>query len=188
MEDKVWWTRKARIQSENRMLANHRIANFILLWYSLCSVSVSIWILKFSSSNPHTDVLFTIFSVFILSVSLFSANARYAERANAFKENYVALQILYENIKGETPSTNDIDEYKRLLSISENHGTSDDAKALINEVWSSEDPDKLTRSPKSIHYIRFVLSSTRRAAVTLTLVSLPLFLAFYSLNDAVCSK
>jgi hypothetical protein len=37
--DKIWWTKKSKIEAEKRLLANAFQAQILLLWYSFVSVA-----------------------------------------------------------------------------------------------------------------------------------------------------
>ncbi|WP_449284587.1 SLATT domain-containing protein [Marinobacter sp. PE14] len=180
MEDNVWWTRKSRINAEKRLLSNQHYLDLLLLWYSLSAVFVSIWQLYNQNSNNQllTSTIFTCFSVFILALSLFNGNCRYSSRAAQFKDNYIALQSLYFNIKGSTHvSANNQQEYERLLNISENHEEIDHVRALIWEWHNAKDRSLLTQKPQPHHYIIYSIYLIKRTALLATLFILPIILA-----------
>ena len=182
MEDNIWWTRKARINAEARLLSNQHCLDILLLWYSLTAVFVSVWLLGYGGDQKLSSVVFTCFSIFILGVSLFGANARFTQRAAQFKENYISLQELYFNIKGsgaeESPPQI---EYKRLLELAENHSEIDDIKSLVSEWANTDDKAKLSRKPNWIHYTKYITYLSRRYLLLFVLFSLPLVLAYASI-------
>jgi len=67
--DNVWWTRKARIQTEKRLLSNALQSQVLLLWYSFSGVAVSIYYLKATASNQDlAGVAWVVYSVLVLSI------------------------------------------------------------------------------------------------------------------------
>lgn len=182
MEDNIWWTRKARINAEGRLLSNQRWLDLLLLWYSLIAVFVSIWLLAYVDDSKQISVVFTCFSVFILAVSLYGSNARFAHRASQFKENYISLQELYYTVinAGQAPSGQHEKEYKRLLELAENHVSADDTRALIWEWHNAKDQSKVTRQPKLQHYVMFTVYHLKRFLLLVTLFVLPILLIVLS--------
>ncbi|MDO6512597.1 SLATT domain-containing protein [Neptuniibacter sp. 2_MG-2023] len=182
MEDNIWWTRKARINAESRLLSNHHCLDLLLLWYSLIAVFVSIWLLAYVDNSKQVSVVFTCFSVFILAVTLFGSNARFAHRAAQFKDNYISLQELYFSIKGSSKEDENKHrlEYKRLLELAENHEPIDDTKALVWEWHNAQDKNNLTREPKKQHYILLCFYYLKRYLLLAVLFSLPLLLIYVS--------
>jgi len=192
MKDNVWWTRKARIQSETRLLENHKFIQALLLWYSLTSVFVAVTLLKFSNFSSNIDLLFTCFSIFILGVTLFSSNAQYVQKADAFKNNYISLQQLYLELDSlDKPTSEHQERYNNLLHSTENHQQIDDARALI-ETYESTPVDKiekLTRTPTKRHRRIVIKQSFFVGGVKVLLYSLPIWLVVLSiLADMVCNN
>jgi hypothetical protein len=192
MKDNVWWTRKARIQAESRLLKSHKLTQTLLLWYSLASVFVAVTLLKFSDFSSNIDLLFTCFSIFILGVTLFSSNAQYVQKADAFKGNYIALQHLYfELCEIDPPTKAHQEKYQDLLNSTENHQEVDDARALV-EVYDNtpEDKlDKLTRTPSKQHRWLVKKNCIVTRTINTLLFSLPILLVVFSiLTDTVCQN
>ncbi|MGY8873092.1 MAG: SLATT domain-containing protein [Pseudomonadales bacterium] len=190
MKDNVWWTRKARIHAESRLLSNQHYLDLLLLWYSLTAVFVSIWLLGYGGDQQLSSVVFTCFSVFILTVSLFGANARFTQRAAQFKENYISLQELYFQINNSsaTSETTFQKEYRKLLELTENHIEIDDIRALVWEWYNAKKKSEVSREPKSYHYFKYVIYLTKRWIFFSILFFLPLVLGYISIIGYQCPQ
>lgn len=179
MEDQVWWTRKARINAEKRLLENQKKIDYLLLWYSLSAVFVSIWQIysPADSNQPFSSMIFTCFSVFILALSLLNGNCKFSGRAAQFKDNYIALQRLYYKIKESNSLENqNHQEYEKLLNVSENHEEIDYLRSLIWEWINTTDKSKLTRLPQKHHFIIYSFYKIKRYILLLFLFLLPIVL------------
>lgn len=120
--DSIWWTRKARIQAEKRLLANAFQTQILLLWYSFCSVAISIYYLQFAVENNYAGISWVVFSVLVLCISGFINGLNFKERAALIKECYETLNGLYHKAKEPDASISDIStEYEQVLNMCENH-------------------------------------------------------------------
>lgn len=135
--DNVWWTKKARIQTEKRLLSNAFQAQVLLLWYSFAGVAVAVWYLKsdWGNSNPETSgVAWVVFSVLTLTISGFINGLSFKERAGLIKECYEALNKIYQKSKGEKTDYSLLHaEYDQILGVCENHTDRDYFMALCTE-------------------------------------------------------
>ncbi|KQG03248.1 hypothetical protein APC29_09160, partial [Acinetobacter pittii] len=124
--DNVWWTRKAKIENEARLLKYDFHGQILLLWYSFFSVAMSILTLNESSflksiiQNGEVDAkLLVVFSVLSLFVSTFVISQNFKERAAKIKFCYEQLKILYVKLI-DNENINDIEkklfeEYENIL-------------------------------------------------------------------------
>lgn len=139
--DNIWWTRKARIQTEKRLLSNARHAQLLLLWYSFVSVGASVYYLQFNSQSEYSNVSWVIFSVLVLCVSGFINGLSYKERAAIVKDSYESLNSLYRRAKQENADAKLIsNEYEQILSLCENHTDIDYQIALCDTYLSHNCP------------------------------------------------
>ncbi|MGE7957924.1 SLATT domain-containing protein [Pseudomonas sp. NPDC089530] len=124
LSDKIWWTRKSRIQTEKRLLSNNFQAQIILLWYALFSVAVSIYYLIQKSSSDIAPGIWVILSVFSLTASTFVSALDFKSRASLVKECYEYLDTLY-NLSKNTTDLEKIQniqtKYNKTLALCENH-------------------------------------------------------------------
>ena len=135
--DNIWWTKKARIQTEKRLLSNAFQTQALLLWYSFASVASAVWYLKPEWSNASAEasgVAWIVFSVLTLCLSGFISGLSFTQRAGLIKECYEALNNVYR--KSKSPSADIISlsaEYDQILGVCENHTDRDYFMALCTE-------------------------------------------------------
>ncbi|MFM5093223.1 SLATT domain-containing protein [Aeromonas rivipollensis] len=137
LADNIWWTRKARIQTEKRLLSNAFQSQTILLWYSFFSVAVSVYYLK-NPQNGTEAISWIVYSVLVLCISGFINGLSFKERASLVKECYESLNSLihqasYPNADIENLAAT----YESKLNACENHTDKDFAIALCQEYWAS---------------------------------------------------
>ncbi len=162
LSDTIWWTKKARIQAEKRLLFNDFSSQVILLWYSAFTVCVSILEIKSPSSNGYFAVTMVSLSVLILCASLFIGNRNFKERAMLLKVCYEQLSEVESKSYNKDAHISDLSiEYKNILSVSENHTDVDFKSALVSEYLNSSDPEKqLTRLPTKYNVFELVVSKS----------------------------
>ncbi|MEW5547720.1 SLATT domain-containing protein [Pseudomonas soli] len=176
--DNIWWTRKARIQAEKRLLANAFQAQLLLIWYSFLSAAVSIYYLKATASN-FANVSWVAFSVLILSISGFINGLSYKERANLIKECYESLQDLYAlAIKPDADIQNISIRYQEILKTCENHEDIDYSIALCDTYLCHPSPKHhrrgLTKHPTCFIWIKVVFYYVKRCIALAILYFLPI--------------
>ncbi|MBL0531363.1 SLATT domain-containing protein [Aeromonas caviae] len=101
LADNIWWTRKARIQTEKRLLSNAFQSQILLLWYSFFSVSVSIYYLK-NPQNGIESISWVVYSVLLLCISGFINGLSFKERASLVKECYESLNSIIHQLSDPT--------------------------------------------------------------------------------------
>lgn len=146
--DGIWWTRKARIKTEKRLLANAFQAQLLLVWYSFCSVAISIYYLKFATENDYAGISWVVFSVLVLCISGFINGLNYKERASLIKECYETLHNLYQQAVVSTDQTEIATKYEQVLNMCENHEEIDYYYALCEAHLTQPTPkESLTKHP-----------------------------------------
>lgn len=191
--DNVWWTRKARIQAEKRLLSNAFQSQILLLWYSFSGVASAVYYLKSdgTSSNPEVSTIaWLVFSVLVLCISGFINGLSFKERAALIKESYETLNGLY--LKSLSPNS-DLpklgDEYEQILGVCENHTDKDYYLALcIEYVTKPGKANKVTglkegldRCPTWYHWLSLSYWCFRHILMLALLYILPI-LIFVSLE------
>lgn len=176
--DNIWWTRKARIQAEKRLLANAFQAQLLLIWYSFLSAAVSIYYLKTTASNV-ANVSWVAFSVLIFSISGFINGLSYKERANLIKECYESLQDLYTKASKKNANLEEISiRYQEILKTCENHEDIDFNIALCDTYLSHPSPKHhrrgLTKHPTCFIWVKVGFYYVKRCIALAILYLLPL--------------
>lgn len=148
-KDNIWFTRKARIRASERLLSNDFHSQCLLVYYSALLAIVSILDLKYNLMfNGKSSEILCALSVLVLVGSLFISSVNFKGRGLAFKDNYIALQALYERIDirhSPVLHKQDIDDYLELLKNCENHSPLDDlyARVIAGSGLTSRIPSKL---------------------------------------------
>lgn len=188
--DNVWWTRKARIQAEKRLLSNAFQSQLLLLWYSFFGVAVSIFYLKFTPSAGQEDlagISWIVYSVLVLSMSGFIAGLSFKERASLIKESYETLNTFYHKAKEDNADIEKISaEYEQIMGLCENHTDYDYYLALcLEHVTNNKDIDTntgckegLDRCPTWYHWLSITWWLSKRYVMLTLLYLLPALLLF----------
>lgn len=153
--DNIWWTRKAKIQAEKRLLKSAFHAQVILLWYSFFSVVIAIYHLEFSSSESDVSgIAWVSYSVLVLVISGFINGLSFKERASLIKECYEALNQIYHKAKKDEDSEDIKKEYDQIIGVCENHTDRDFYHALVETYFVENNREKLSKTPTK--YIFFM--------------------------------
>lgn len=197
--DNIWWTRKARIQAEKRLLSNSFQSQLLLLWYSFFGVAVSIYSLKVSTPESQSDlsnITWVIYSVLVLSISGFTAGLSFKDRATLIKDSYETLNTLYQKASISNADISQLSsEYEQIMGLCENHKDYDYYMALCLEYINCSIPKDsstnlkqfkdengkyhgLTRSPTWYHWSYIFWWLFKRYLGLFLLYSLPVVLYF----------
>lgn len=171
MEDKVWFTYKARIQAQLRLSWLDFHSQLLLVWYAILSASLAIVTIR----HPHalgedTDILSAVLSIALLGISMAVANRDFRGRSITMRQNYLELQHLYDRIKQSgISSASDLDRYHELLASAENHKEIDDKLFRVLHAATLS-----TRKPTTVEVAEVYVYLVMRTTLTLTLYSAPL--------------
>jgi len=185
--DKVWWTRKARIQTEKRLLANAFQSQVLLLWYSFAGVAASIYYLEFAQRTTNSNlagISWVVYSVLVLCLSGFINGLSFKERAGLIKECYETLNGLYHQAKDDNADVIALaKEYGQILGVCENHNDDDYYRALCEAYATHHDPkgttkatEKLDRHPTWYHWVTIFWSTIKRWGMLSFFYLLPVLL------------
>ena len=160
LSNRIWWTRKARIEAEQRLLWISFHANLLLFYYSAFSVGTSVYYFKFAPKSEYINFVWILFSILIFCIQCFSSGFQLDRRAGLLKECYEALGNLSQ--KCDNANENELiqirQEYTLLLRSCENHQSLDYYRAIFNEKWISEGKidQKLTKGMCFLILISFL--------------------------------
>lgn len=180
LSDRIWVTRKARINTERRLLRNSLLSEILLAYYSLFVVVLSIW--NFTRPNEIINLLLLSASVVVLVLSVFLSSQRFRERALAMRNCYVRLGELQGRAKTSEDEHNKteldvIDQlYRELLISSENHTETDYLSirhALKNDINTTLPPFTKT------DLLKFWISSLGWWVLSILIFLLPFGLIFF---------
>lgn len=155
--DKIWITKKSRMESEARMKRNANLANTVVAYYTFFVLSFSIWALVLDVTKKSTlivNVAAVIASVGLFGVSLLISTFNYVEKSFQYKHSYLSLDELEHKIshfKRCIPTLNDDQklnelyslelEYNNILTKTENHDNIDYIKMLIDKNHPKATPE-----------------------------------------------
>ncbi|WP_444958110.1 SLATT domain-containing protein [Microbulbifer sp. ZKSA002] len=196
--DNMWWTRKAKIQAENRLLSNAFQSRVLLLWYSFSSVASAVYYLKSANGASETsEIAWVVFSVLVLCMSGFINGLSFEKRAGLIKECYEKINSLYKKSKNQNSDISKLnDEYDQLLGVCENHLSRDYYRALcIEHISTKGKADKesglkegLDRCPTWFHWSVVGCWFTLRLILLSLLYALPVFIfLLLFVSDNKCS-
>ncbi|WP_315078579.1 SLATT domain-containing protein [uncultured Clostridium sp.] len=132
--NKVWFTKKARMEAESRMNNNDKLSSVVINYYNLLVLSVSIYTLAWESKIGV--VLTTIVSVGLFGISNYINSLNYKENAFKYRESYLRLSKIETKLHSLSLSENlgnkEAEEFKKIreeydniLELSYNHSNID---------------------------------------------------------------
>lgn len=148
IKNRLWVTKKIRMESEARLRKNHNISNIIINYYTFAVLAFSIWSLVLdpnSSMAKYVTLMTVISSVGLFGVTLLISSIGYKERALQFKESYLKLDSLESDFKHLLRSAYRMNKdevvdqfyllekkYYDILDLSDNHDQVDTEKLFID--------------------------------------------------------
>jgi hypothetical protein len=141
--NRMWFTRKAWIIAEARLLANEMHAQSLMVFYSIYSACVSILLLKYSAlpqvvtkvfREDIANIFSATFSIILLCLSLHLGTKSFKERAKKFKGGYIEMQSINDELGLALISGTNLPDcftaarkrYEKILDETENHSEFDD--------------------------------------------------------------
>jgi len=140
LEDRIWKTRKARINMSERLKHYDFYSQMLIIYYSLLLIIVTI--IDINNKNIDVSIPTLIFSIIILVMSVFVYAMSFGKRSVEIQKTYTSMQRILSKIKRLSNTNRIEDEYYDLLESSENHRPCDFLKVLY-EVKNQKDNDKL---------------------------------------------
>jgi len=186
--DNIWWTYKARIEAEKRLLSNALQSQILLLWYSFSGAAVSIYYLNSNNDTSATGlagITWIVYSVLVLCMSGFISGLTFNKRAGLIKECYETLYSFYHKSKAKGADVDQLTaEYNQIIRLCENHTDKDYYLALcIIHVTQSGKTDVKTglkegldRRPTWYHWCSVVIWTVKHYMMLFVLYSLPISL------------
>lgn len=144
--NKIWITRKCRINTSERLILTNRIAQIFTNYYSIVILSISIWSLYSSSESNHLSFISVIASLFLLVGSIGVNSLNYKERIVNLRSCYIKLDGLLTDLEilqhqlSRLSNEESIkkferisDNYNAILESVENHSSYDYLKFKITQ-------------------------------------------------------
>jgi len=146
LSNKIWITRKCRINTSERLIFLNVISQLFLNYFTLVILSISIWTLYIDSESKNLTFTTVIASLFLFACTIGINSLDYKERIRKLKTCYIKLEVLYYDLevlksdfqeKGQNDSYEKFYEIKRsyinLLKSVENHSSYDYLKFTLTQ-------------------------------------------------------
>ncbi len=175
ISDRIWVTRKARINTEKRLLRNSLVSEILLTYYSLSVVIFSVW--NLTRPNGLINLLLVSASVVVLVLSIFLSSQKFRERALAMRNCYVRLEELHQKASQAEEERNkaelqEIEQlYRELLIGSENHSETD---YLYLRYTLRNNKNTTLPDFTKIDFLKYWLRSVTRLIFTVLIFLLPI--------------
>ncbi|UQW96678.1 SLATT domain-containing protein [Rummeliibacillus sp. G93] len=143
-DNRVWVTKKARMEAEKRMNFNNNVSIVLINYYTFLVLVLSIISLKWELGNILTFVSVLI-SVALFGVSLYITLYGYKEKALSYKSCYIELTALESELEvlllNEKISDEDLlneygsllSRYDKIMDMDDNHADIDFISHLKNQ-------------------------------------------------------
>ncbi len=177
LSDRIWITRKARINTEKRLQSSSFLSEALMTSYSLLLVALSIW--NFAKPDANVNMLLILSSVGVLALSIFLSAQKFKDRALSMRNCYVRLDELYLKAKRAEDAKNQEEierletSYHDILLMSENHSDFD----FLCMRYSLRKDQNITTSPfTTTDYINFIFQKLGRSFCNIFYFLIPFIL------------
>lgn len=163
LADKVWFTRKAWINAENRLLKNDFHTQLLMVVYAAYTSCLSVVLLKYEPGARDKNLIDTslaVLSIVLLALSLYLNTKSFKDRAARFKTGYHDLHGIENRLRtlALPPASGQADadfivladQYDKALRDVENHAELDDIRGRIAAVATLT-----SRKPTKVEYCRY---------------------------------
>lgn len=181
LSDRMWVTRKARINMEKRLLLMSNVYTYLIPWYSIIIIALSLFPNKIESSLRDSISIFS--SVFVLVASLVLSQRDLKQECTKIKKQYIKLGKLTTDTKNAEDKSNDTSQfekkYNKLLFSTGNHSENDFRKVKIEcRMRKNNNPDEqyTVPLPSGLDYLIFFLSYLVSRFVIILLFISPILL------------
>lgn len=178
--NRVWHTKKSRINAAKRLLDNYSFAQFATTWYSVLLIILTLM----SVDKDDIKSMILLGASIILAVGTVYSNAKnYQERYIRMKDNYIEIakiEIKIDGLKGEIGDEEKFNkyilEYQRIMEEVENHSTLDYLLVKKQELESSQCECR-KKAPKGYYWYRFLWVAPKALIVVSWIVILIIYIS-----------
>lgn len=146
--NKVWITRKCRINAEARLERCDFLVGLLILYYSLIILFLSVWSLIEQLGNHRLGLIAVIASIGLFGAQLFLSSRNFKLRSFQMKDCYIKLDEIYMQLQllrilsSEQTVENQLTQiqsrYNNILNAVENHTDYDFLNISENLNWSQK--------------------------------------------------
>lgn len=172
VQDKIWITSRVRMIAEKRLLQYNNWSLFLLAYYSVFTVVLSVFPNYFRSFYTYFDGIAVAASVAVLVASLVVGGFRFERTASLYRDCYLSLQRLYED-EGDISAKQKT--YADILVVCPNHSDGDYYDFLVTHIVL--DGKKVSSAGEQVKCTRYMIFSFFwRRIVFWTLIALLLLI------------
>lgn len=174
--DRVWKTRKSRINASERLKSNDFISQVLIVYYSLFIITITMVDIK--NDDLNFEFLTLILSILILVISVFIFAMNYKERSLKLQNAYIKIDKISREIsKKENAGDNNTSElekeYDNVLECSENHSSCDYIQVMF-EVRNDENYKKENQPFTILSWMSFLWCKVKKIIYVSILFIIPL--------------
>lgn len=168
VQDKIWITSRIRMMAEKRLLKYNNWSLFLLAYYSVFTVVLSVFSDYFKSFYTYFDGIAVAASVAVLVASLVVGGFRFERTASLYRDCYLSLQRLYED---EGDGSSKQKPYADILVVCPNHSDGDYYDFLVTHIFL--DGKKVSSAGEQVKCTKYMIFSfVWRRIVFWTLITL----------------
>lgn len=125
LKQKIWITRKSRINAEKRLINQEKLIQYLNIWYAITLSGISLYSLVYDVGK-NISIISVILSFGITISLIYFSNQNWSIRAENMKRNYINLQSIYLELDSEEDIDNKKlkefqNKYIEILNSCENH-------------------------------------------------------------------
>jgi len=173
--DRVWKTRKSRINASDRLKSNDFISQVLIVYYSLFIITITI--VDIQNNSINFEILTLILSILILVISTFIFAMNYKERSLRLQNSYIKIDKISRQISKKENLNEDISqlekEYDDILECSENHSYCDYLKVMF-AVRNNKDYIKENQPFTYLSWVSFLYCKVKKVLFVLILFGIPI--------------
>ncbi len=172
LSQRIWKTRKIRINTESRLNKMGIIFDLLVPLYSLNFIIITI--LPIQKKDNWITFVSIAGSLVILIISILASNRNYKIRAYKMRLHYIKLDDLYTKLNMDDRKVEEVySEYQKELLSVENHSDGDYLKTIID---LKNDNGSGFPKVKISNYIKFYSIKILHAFIVIILFMLPIFI------------
>ncbi|AJD92855.1 hypothetical protein JMA_35380 [Jeotgalibacillus malaysiensis] len=179
-DDRVWKTKKIRMNAEERMNKNHYYCIFFLNYYTFWVLALSIVQVAFTNNQQALVVILLIASTALFGISIFSSFNGYKEKALNYKDSYIALGLieikLDHLIAAKMDSDNKMNDFMEIQEMYVKELSKNDNQSSGDYILFENSSKPLLKRDKLYYWIVF------KSFITKALLFLIPFVSLYFIN------
>jgi len=176
LADKIWITAHSRMYSEKRYKIYDISSHIFLSYLSLLLIVGSIFSKDLGGYLAHFDKLMVTLSLLVFTTSLIIYGFKFGEKSNQYRECYLKLQALGQNLKNVNSPEQ---EYASILECYPNHPDRDYHDFIISKTLI--DRGTITSGGENISWTLWMLGTKIIRIVTYwgLLFLPPIFISYF---------